>query len=186
MEKTTTPRLKQRYVQEILPRLKEQFSIENVMAVPRLEKVVINMGLGAAKERKELLKEASGHLATLSGQRPVITKSKHSIAGFKLREGMEIGAKVTLRRDRMYEFLDRLISVAIPRIRDFRGLSRKAFDGRGNYSMGLSEQSVFPEIDLDSVNTVTGMNITIVTTAKDDAQAEALLTEVGMPFQKVS
>ncbi len=185
-EQGPKPRLRIKYDEEIHQKLGERFSIKNTMAIPRLQKVVVNMGLGAAKENKELLKEASSHLGILTGQRPVITKARRSIAGFKLREGMQIGLKVTLRGARMYEFLDRLISLAIPRIRDFRGLSRKSFDGRGNYSMGLNEQSVFPEIDLDSVKNVTGMNITIVTTAVDDAQAEALLEAVGMPFKKAS
>ncbi len=180
------PRLKTKYDSEIRDSLKEKFSIKNVMAVPRLEKVVVSMGVGEAKENKEILKEASEHLATLTGQRPVITKARKSVAGFKLREGMPIGLKVTLRRNRMYEFLDRLITLAIPRIRDFRGLSRKSFDGRGNYSMGLNEQSVFPEIDLDKIKNVAGMNITIVTSAENDAQAESLLQEVGMPFKKAS
>ncbi|HET9482305.1 MAG TPA: 50S ribosomal protein L5 [Candidatus Polarisedimenticolia bacterium] len=180
------PRLRRKYQDEVVPSLRESFQITNPMAVPRLTKVVVSMGLGAAKENKELLKEAAGHLATLTGQKPVVTKARQSIAGFKVREGMEVGMKVTLRRDRMWEFLDRLIAVAIPRIRDFRGFSRKAFDGRGNYSIGLSEQSVFPEIDLDSVKNVIGMNITVVTTAGDDARATALLEALGMPFQKVS
>lgn len=178
------PRLQLLYEDEIRDAIQKQFSIENRMACPRLEKIVINMGLGEAKENKEMLKEAASHLATLCGQRAIITKARRSIAGFKLREGMNIGLKATLRRDRMYEFLDRLICLAVPRIRDFRGLSRKSFDGRGNYSMGLSEQSVFPEIDLDSVKNVVGMTLTMVTTAKTDAEAEALLTAFGMPFTR--
>lgn len=182
MSDDPTPRLKERYRKEIAPSLMEKFSIKNPMAVPRLDKVVINMGVGAAKENKELITEAAGHLATLAGQRPVVTKARNSIAGFKLREGMKVGLKVTLRRDRMWEFLDRLVSLAIPRVRDFRGLPRKSFDGRGNYSFGLSEQTVFPEIDLDSVKQVQGMDVTIVTTAKDDGQGEALLEALGWPF----
>jgi large subunit ribosomal protein L5 len=178
------PRLKQKYDDEIRAALKEKFSIANVMAIPRLEKMVLNMGVGAAKESKEVLTEAAAHLATIAGQKPVITKARRSIAGFKLREGMNVGLKVTLRRERMWEFLDRLITLAIPRLRDFRGLSRKAFDGRGNYSFGLSEQSVFPEIDLDSIKHVQGMHVTFVTSAPNDEQAEALLQLLGFPFQR--
>jgi large subunit ribosomal protein L5 len=178
------PRMRAKFENEARPFLMEKFEIKNRLAVPRFEKIVVNMGVGAAKESKELLGECAGHLATLSGQKPVITKARKSIAGFKLREGMQVGLKVTLRRQRMWEFLDRLITLAIPRVRDFRGLSRKAFDGRGNYSFGLNEQSVFPEIDLDSVKNVQGMNITIVTTAGDDGKGEALLQQMGMPFQK--
>ncbi len=183
-EKPPTPRLRVKFDQEIQLLLMEKLGLKNVMQVPRLEKVVINMGVGQAKENKEIIDEVGKHLKSLSGQRPVVTRARHSVAGFKLREGMKIGLKVTLRRERMYEFLDRLISIAIPRVRDFRGLSRKAFDGRGNYSLGLTEQTVFPEIDLDSVKHVQGMNVTIVTTAASDAQAEALLQALGLPFQK--
>lgn len=184
MSEVIVPRLKKKYAEEIAPALKEKFSISNPMAIPRLEKIVLNMGVGAAKENKEILTEAAGHLATIAGQKPVVTKSRHSIAGFKLREGMNVGLKVTLRRDRMWEFLDRLITLAIPRLRDFRGLSRKSFDGRGNYSFGLSEQTVFPEIDLDSIKHVQGMHVTFVTSAVTDEQAEALLQLMGWPFQR--
>jgi len=180
----TMPRLQALYESEIRSAIQKEFSIENEMAVPKVQKIVINMGVGEAKENKELLKMAFVHLMTLAGQKPVVTKARRSVAGFKLREGMNIGLKVTLRRDRMWEFLDRLISLAVPRIRDFRGLSRTAFDGRGNYSMGLSEQSVFPEIDLDTVKSVVGMTVTIVTSAKTDAESEALLKGFGMPFKR--
>jgi large subunit ribosomal protein L5 len=179
------PRLREKYERDVVPMLMEKFSIKNRMAVPRLLKVGINMGVRKEKESKEYFDEVTKHLATLSGQKPVVTKSRKSIAGFKVREGDKVGLKVTLRRDRMWEFLDRLISLAIPRLRDFRGLSRKAFDGRGNYTMGITEQTVFPEVDADSVNNTQGMDITVVTTAADDAQAQELLLGLGMPFQAV-
>ena len=178
------PRMREKYEREVVPMLMEKFSIKNRLAVPRLLKIGINMGVRKEKESKEYFDEVTKHLATLAGQKPVVTKSRLSIAGFKVREGDKVGLKVTLRRDRMWEFLDRLVSLAIPRLRDFRGLSRKAFDGRGNYTMGISEQTVFPEVDPDSVNNTQGMDITVVTTAADDAKAQALLLGLGMPFQR--
>ena len=177
------PRLKEKYDSEVRSSLIEEFGYSNVMSVPRVEKVVINMGVGDAIKDSKKLKAAVNELAKISGQRPVVTKAKKSIAGFKLRDGMSIGCKVTLRRDRMYEFLDRLIQVALPRVRDFRGLNGKAFDGRGNYAMGLKEQLVFPEIDYDQVEDVRGMDIVIVTTAETDQEAKALLRGFDMPFR---
>jgi large subunit ribosomal protein L5 len=177
------PRLREKYERDVVPMLMERFSIKNRLAVPKVEKIVINMGIGKGKETKEYADEVAKHLAALSGQRPVVTRSRLSIAGFKLREGMKVGLKVTLRRDRMWEFLDRLISLAIPRLRDFRGLSRRAFDGRGNYSLGLSEQTVFPEVDIDTVQNVQGMDVTLVTNAREDARALAMLQALGMPFK---
>jgi large subunit ribosomal protein L5 len=177
------PRLREKYERDVIPMLMERFSIKNRLAVPKVEKIVINMGIGKGKETKEYADEVAKHLAALSGQRPVVTRSRLSIAGFKLREGMKVGLKVTLRRDRMWEFLDRLISLAIPRLRDFRGLSRRAFDGRGNYSLGLSEQTVFPEVEIDTVQNVQGMDVTLVTNAKEDARALAMLQALGMPFK---
>ncbi len=181
---TKKPRLREKYERDVVPMLMERFSIKNRLAVPRLEKIVINMGIGKGKEIKEYADEVGKHLAALSGQKPVVTLSRLSISGFKLREGMKVGLKVTLRRDRMWEFLDRLVSLAIPRLRDFRGLSRKSFDGRGNYSMGLSEQTVFPEVDIETVNNVQGMDVTLVTGAHDDARALAMLEALGLPFQR--
>jgi len=178
------PRLREKYERDVIPLLMQKFSIQNRMAVPRVIKVGINMGVRKEKESKEYFDEVSKHLALLAGQRPVVTRARKSIAGFKVRENDKVGLKVTLRRDRMWEFLDRLISLAIPRLRDFRGLSRKAFDGRGNYTMGISEQTVFPEVDADSVNQEQGMDITVVTTAGDDAKAQELLLALGMPFQQ--
>jgi large subunit ribosomal protein L5 len=178
------PRLKQRYLSDIRPALKDTLGLPNVMQVPRLEKIVINMGVGAATQQKSLLDGAVTDLTAIAGQKPLVTKARNSIAGFKLREGQEIGAKVTLRGDRMWEFLDRLISLAIPRMRDFRGLSATAFDGRGNYTFGLNEQLVFPEIDYDKVDAVRGMDITIVTTARDNAEGKALLDAFGFPFRR--
>ncbi|MBU0756306.1 MAG: 50S ribosomal protein L5 [Planctomycetes bacterium] len=183
-KKTPAPRLKDKYRDEVFPKIKEKYSLENVMEVPKIQKVVVNMGVGGAKENKSMLEAAVRDLGIITGQKPMIAKARASVAGFKLREGMPIGCKVTLRGTRMWEFLDRLISVAIPRIRDFRGLSRKSFDGRGNYSMGIGEQIVFPEIDLDSVQFVQGMDIAIVTTAPNDAMATDLLELLGMPFKK--
>jgi large subunit ribosomal protein L5 len=181
---TKKPRLREKFERDVVPMLMERFSIKNRLAVPRLEKIVINMGIGKGKEIKEYADEVGKHLAALSGQKPVVTLSRLSISGFKLREGMKVGLKVTLRRDRMWEFLDRLVSLAIPRLRDFRGLSRKSFDGRGNYSMGLSEQTVFPEVDIETVNNVQGMDVTLVTDARDDARALAMLEALGLPFQR--
>jgi large subunit ribosomal protein L5 len=177
------PRLKTRYRDEVRARLQEQLGLGNVMQVPTLEKIVINMGVGRATQQPSLLEGAVADLTVIAGQKPVVTKAKHSIAGFKLREGQSIGAKVTLRGDRMWEFLDRLISIAIPRIRDFRGLSATAWDGRGNYTFGLNDQTVFPEIDYDKIDTPRGMDITIVTTATDDAAGKALLDAFGFPFR---
>jgi len=178
------PRLKTRYNDEIKSRVREQLGLGNVMQVPTLEKIVINMGVGRATQQPSLLEGAVADLTVIAGQKPVVTKAKHSIAGFKLREGQSIGAKVTLRGDRMWEFLDRLISIAIPRIRDFRGLSATAWDGRGNYTFGLNDQTVFPEIDYDRIDTSRGMDITIVTTATDDAAGRALLDAFGFPFRQ--
>jgi len=178
------PRLKQRYLSEIRTALKDQLELPNIMQVPRLEKIVLNMGVGGATQQKSLLDGAVTDMTAIAGQKPLVTKARNSIAGFKLREGQEIGAKVTLRGDRMWEFLDRLISLAIPRVRDFRGLSPKAFDGRGNYTFGVDEQLVFPEIDYDKVDAVRGMDITIVTTARDNAEGKALLDAFGFPFRR--
>jgi large subunit ribosomal protein L5 len=177
-------RLQERYKQEIVPSLMEKFNYTSVMEVPKVEKIVINMGIGDAVSNAKVLDTAVEELTALTGQKPVVTKAKKSIAGFKLREGMPIGAKVTLRGERMYEFLDKLISISLPRVRDFRGISKKAFDGRGNYTLGVKEQLIFPEIDYDKVNKVRGMDIVIVTTANTDEEARELLTQVGMPFQK--
>ncbi|HEX4866928.1 MAG TPA: 50S ribosomal protein L5 [Acidimicrobiales bacterium] len=178
------PRLKAKYDAEIRDALKEQLGLANVMQVPRLEKIVLNMGVGAAVAQPSLLEGAVKDLATISGQKPIITKAKKSIAGFKLREGNAIGTKVTLRGARMWEFLDRLISLSIPRIRDFRGLNPKAFDGRGNYTFGVTEQLIFPEIDYDAIDAPRGMDITIVTTAKTNAEGKALLDAFGFPFKR--
>jgi large subunit ribosomal protein L5 len=178
------PRLKQRYEQEILPRLKDELSLGNVMQVPRLEKIVVNMGVGQATQQKSLLEGAVTDLTLITGQKPSVRKATKSIAGFKLRAGNEIGAKVTLRGARMWEFYDRLVSITIPRIRDFRGMSPTQFDGRGNYTFGLNEQLVFPEIDYDKIDTVRGMDITIVTTAATDDQGRALLRALGFPFRR--
>ncbi|WP_321369792.1 50S ribosomal protein L5 [uncultured Desulfuromusa sp.] len=177
-------RLKQAYIQEQVPALMKEFQYKTVMEVPRIEKIVLNMGLGEAIQNPKLLESAVDELARISGQKAIITKSKKSIAGFKLREDMSIGACVTLRQDRAWEFLDRLVNVALPRVRDFKGISPKAFDGRGNYTLGIREQLIFPEIDLDKIAQVSGLNITIVTTAKTDEEGRALLTGLGMPFRK--
>ena len=178
------PRLKQRYRTEIVPRLVEQFGYGNVMQVPRVTKVVVNMGVGEAARDAKLIEGAVRDLATITGQKPVIRKATKSIAQFKLREGMPIGAKVTLRGDRMWEFLDRLLTIALPRIRDFRGLSGTQFDGNGNYTFGLSEQSMFHEIDIDRIDRPRGMDITVVTTAATDDQGRALLRQLGFPFKE--
>lgn len=177
-------RLKERYQKEIAPALAKEFDIKNKMAIPKIEKVVINSGMGEAISNSKLLDAAVDELKTISGQKPVVTKAKKSIANFKLRQGMPIGAMVTLRGDRMYEFLDRLISIALPRVRDFRGVSAKSFDGRGNYTLGIREQLIFPEIDFNKVDKTRGMNISIVTTAKTDEEARALLKAIGMPFRQ--
>ena len=178
------PRLKTRYDDEIRTALKEQLGLANVMQVPRLEKIVINMGVGAAVGQPSLLEGAVKDLTTIAGQKPVITKARQSIANFKLREGNAIGTKVTLRGARMWEFLDRLISLAIPRVRDFRGLNPRSFDGRGNYTFGVNDQLIFPEVDYDSIDAPRGMDITIVTTAKTDAEGKALLDAFGFPFKR--
>jgi large subunit ribosomal protein L5 len=177
-------RLQERYKSEIVPSLMEKFSYSSVMQVPKIEKIIINMGVGEAVSNSKVLDTAVEELTAIAGQKPLITRAKKSIAGFKLREGMPIGSKVTLRGERMYEFLDKLISVSLPRVRDFRGISKKSFDGRGNYTLGVKEQLIFPEIDYDKVNKVRGMDIVIVTTANTDEEARELLTQVGMPFQK--
>ena len=179
-----TPRLKKQYNEKIKPSLQKQFGYKNVMMTPRLEKVVINMGVGDAVNDRKAVEQALDELTKIAGQKPVITKAKKSIASFKLRVGMAVGCKVTLRKDRMYEFLDRLVTVALPRVRDFRGLSPKSFDGRGNYALGLKEHIVFPEINYDQVEKVRGMDIIVCTTAKSDAEARALLTEFNFPFRK--
>ena len=177
-------RLKQAYLQEQVPALMKEFQYKSVMEVPRIEKVVLNMGLGEAIQNPKLLESAVEELEHIAGQKPVITKSKKAIASFKLREDVPIGACVTLRQSRAWEFLDRLINVALPRVRDFKGISAKAFDGRGNYTLGVREQLIFPEIDLDKIAKVSGLNITIVTTAKTDEEGRALLAGLGMPFRK--
>jgi large subunit ribosomal protein L5 len=178
------PRLKTRYDGEIRAQLKDRLEFDNIMMVPRLEKIVINMGVGRATQQQSLLEGAVRDLTLIAGQKPLITKAKKSIAGFKLREGQNIGCKVTLRGDRMWEFLDRLISLAIPRIRDFRGLPPKGFDGRGNYTFGVTEQLIFPEIDYDKIDAPRGMDITIVTTARNNAEGRALLDAFGFPFRR--
>lgn len=180
----STVRLKEHYQNTVVPALTKEFNYTNVMAVPKIEKVTLNMGLGEAIGNQKLLDACVADLATISGQRPVITKARKSIAQFKLREGMSIGCMVTLRGDRMYEFLDRLLNLALPRVRDFRGVSQKAFDGRGNYTLGIREQLIFPEIDYNKVEKLKGMNICITTTANNDAEARALLRQMGMPFTK--
>jgi len=177
-------RLKERYQKEIAPSLAKEFGIENPMAVPRLDKIVLNMGMGEAIANAKVLDTAVTELTSIVGQKPVITKAKKSFASFKLRQGMPIGVMVTLRGERMYEFFDRLVSVALPRVRDFRGVSPKAFDGRGNYTIGIREQLIFPEIDFNKVDKLRGMNISIVTTAGNDEQARALLKSLGMPFRQ--
>jgi large subunit ribosomal protein L5 len=178
------PRLRQRYETEIREQLRTELGVSNVMEVPRLQKIVINMGVGKATQQQSLLEGAVADLQLIAGQRPVVTKARRSIAAFKLREGMSIGCMVTLRGDRMWEFFDRLISIAIPRIRDFRGLSPRSFDGRGNYTFGVTEQLIFPEIDYDKVDTPRGMDITIVTSGRTDAEGRALLSAFGFPFRR--
>jgi large subunit ribosomal protein L5 len=178
------PRLKDKYRDEVRGALKDELQIGNVMEVPRFEKIVLNCGVGRATQQQSLLDGAVADLTVITGQKPLVTRAKKSIAGFKLREGNAIGAKVTLRGDRMWEFYDRLVSIAIPRIRDFRGLNPKSFDGRGNYTFGVTEQLIFPEIDYDKIDTVRGMDITIVTTARTDDQGRALLRAMGFPFRR--
>ncbi|MEW9502728.1 50S ribosomal protein L5 [Jeotgalibacillus marinus] len=177
-------RLKEKFNNEITPALVSKFNYTSVMQVPKIDKIVINMGVGDAVQNTKSLDTAVEELATITGQKPLVTKAKKSIAGFRLREGMPIGAKVTLRGERMYQFLDKLISVSLPRVRDFRGISKKSFDGRGNYTLGVKEQLIFPEIDYDKVSKVRGMDIVIVTTANSDEESRELLTQFGMPFQK--
>lgn len=177
-------RLKERFHNDVTPQLMQKFNYMTVMQVPKIEKVVINMGVGEAVSNSKVLDSAVDELQTISGQKPIVTKAKKSIAGFKLREGMPIGVKVTLRGDRMYYFLDKLFNVALPRVRDFRGVPTKAFDGRGNYTLGLKEQLIFPEIEYDKVDKTRGMDIVIVTTAKTDEEARELLDQLGMPFAK--
>ena len=179
----TPPRLKEKFVKEVAPALMKEFEFKNPNAVPRLHKIVINMGVGEATQNAKVLDPAASELATITGQKPVITRAKKSIAAFKVREGMPIGAMVTLRGHRMYEFLDRLVNVALPRVRDFRGVSTKSFDGRGNYTLGLKDQLAFPEIDYAKVDKLKGMNVTIVTTARSDNEARALLKHMGVPFR---
>ncbi|MFC3040911.1 50S ribosomal protein L5 [Virgibacillus xinjiangensis] len=176
--------LKQKYQDEITPSLMNKFNYDSVMQVPGLEKIVINMGVGDAVQNSKALDDAVEELALISGQKPMVTRAKKSIAGFRLREGMPIGAKVTLRGERMYEFLQKLIAVSLPRVRDFRGISKKAFDGRGNYTLGVKEQLIFPEINYDKVSKVRGMDIVIVTSSNTDEEARELLAQLGMPFQK--
>jgi len=177
-------RLRDKYKKEIAPAIAKEFDIKNPMAIPQIEKIVVNMGVGEAISNAKILDTAVEELRSITGQKPVVTKAKKSIASFKLRQGMNIGTMVTLRGERMYEFLDRLISVALPRVRDFRGVSAKAFDGRGNYTLGIREQLIFPEIDFNKVDKTRGMNISIITSAKTDEQSRALLKALGMPFRQ--
>ena len=178
-----TPRLKEKYRSEIIPALEKQLEIQNINQVPRLEKIVVNMGVGAAASDSKLLDAAMNDMRIITGQQPMITRARKSIAGFHIRTGMAIGCKVTLRGDRMWEFLDRLLSIALPRVRDFRGISPTSFDGRGNYSLGITEQLIFPEIDYDKIDRTRGMDITFVTTAENDKDAKALLDALGFPFK---
>jgi large subunit ribosomal protein L5 len=182
-EEVPMPRLADQYQKEIVPELIKQFGYKSVMEVPRIEKIVLNMGVGEAVNDKKILENAVGDLTLISGQKPIVTKARKSIAGFKIRTGYPIGCKVTLRHIRMYEFLDRLISVAIPRVRDFRGISGRAFDGRGNFNMGVKEQIIFPEIEYDKIDALRGLNVTIATTAKTDDEARALLSAFRFPFR---
>ena len=177
-------RLQERYNNEVIKSLMEKFNYSSTMQAPKLEKIVLNVGVGDAVNNSKLLEDAVAELTLITGQKPVITKAKKSIAGFKLREGAPIGCKVTLRAEKMYEFLDKLVSVSLPRVRDFRGVSRNAFDGRGNYTLGVKEQLIFPEIDFDKVNKIRGMDIVFVTTADNDDEGRELLAQLGMPFQK--
>ena len=177
-------RLQEKYMKEVAPALMEKFNYKNVMEIPKIDKIVINMGIGDAKENPKWLEKAVEEMELIAGQKPVITKAKKSVANFKLREGMPIGAKVTLRKDKMYYFMDKLVSVTLPRVRDFRGINPNAFDGRGNYALGIKEQLIFPEIEYDKVEKVRGMDIIFVTTAKSDEEARELLKLLGMPFSK--
>lgn len=178
------PRLESYFREEVAPAMKKEFGYSSSMEIPRLKKVVVNMGLGEAIQNPKIIESAVEELGTITGQKPVVTRAKKSVAHFKLREGMRIGARVTLRRAKMYEFFDRMVSLAIPRVRDFKGVSPKAFDGRGNYTLGIREQIVFPEINYDKIEKITGMNVTIVTSAKTDEEGLALLKKLGMPFRK--
>lgn len=178
------PRLQKQYQEEVVPKLMSDFGYTNPMQVPKLTKIAVNMGLGEAIQNSKLIDQAVGDLAAITGQKPVITRAKKSIATFKLREGMAIGVAVTLRRDRMFEFYDRLVNIALPRVRDFRGISPRSFDGRGNFSLGVKEQIIFPEIDYDKIDRVKGLNVTVVTSANTDDEARRLLTYLGMPFRK--
>ena len=182
-DKRLKARLHEKYEKEVKPALMKEFGLKNPMAAPKLHKIVVNMGLGEATQNAKILEGAVGDLTTVVGQKPVVTKAKKSIAAFKVREGMPIGAMATLRGDQMYEFFDRLVNIALPRVRDFRGVSTKSFDGRGNYTLGLRDQLIFAEIDYAKVDKLKGMNVTIVTTAKDDEQARSLLKHMGMPFR---
>lgn len=182
-KKVPTPRLMDRYFKEVVPKLRDKFARTNVLSLPRLRKIVVNMGVGKAITEKKFMEEAVEAMKTIAGQKPVVTRSRQSIAGFKLREGQAVGCKVTLRGKRMYEFLDRLISLALPRVRDFRGLDPKGFDGNGNYSLGLTEQLVFPELNPDKFTSVQGMHVTIVTNSGNDDESRELLRAIGMPFR---
>ncbi|MDR7857639.1 50S ribosomal protein L5 [Tissierella sp.] len=177
-------RLKEKYTNEVVKALMEKFQYENIMQVPRLEKVIINMGVGEARDNPKILESAVKELEIIAGQKAVVTKAKKSIANFKLREGMNVGTKVTLRGERMYEFLDKLMNIALPRVRDFRGVSDTSFDGRGNYALGIKEQLIFPEIEYDKIDSIRGLDIVIVTTAETDEEAKAFLAQMGMPFKK--
>lgn len=181
----SVPRLQKKYSEEIVPRLKEQFEYSSVMQVPKLEKICINQGVGAATQDKKLADVSQSEISSIAGQKAVLVKSKKAVSNFKLREGMAIGTKVTLRKRQMWEFLDRLLAVALPRVRDFRGINDKSFDGRGNYTMGIKEQIIFPEIDIDKLNKINGMDITFVTSARTDKEAYELLRELGMPFRNL-
>ncbi len=178
------PRLKEKYQNEVVASLMEKFKYESVMEVPKLEKVVINMGLGEGRDNPKIIESAVKELELIAGQKPLVTKAKKSIANFKLREGMSVGSKVTLRGDRMYQFLDKLMNIALPRVRDFRGVSDTAFDGRGNYALGIKEQLIFPEIEYDKIDSIKGLDVAIVTTAKTDEEAKVFLKEMGMPFKR--
>ena len=182
-EPKTIPRMQDKYQREVVPQLMKDFAYKNLLEAPRLEKIVVNMGLGEAIQNIKTIDHASEELGLITGQKPIVTRAKKSISNFKLRAGMPIGCSVTLRRQRMYEFLDRLINIALPRVRDFRGISGKAFDGRGNYTMGIREQIIFPEINYDKIDKIRGMNVTIVTTAKTDEEAKTFLKYMGMPFR---
>lgn len=179
-----TSRLKEKYTNEVVPFLVERFKYENIMQVPRLEKIVLNMGLGSSKENPKAIENAVKELETITGQHPIVTKARKSIANFKLREGMNVGVKVTLRGEKMYDFLDKFMNISLPRVRDFRGISSKSFDGRGNYAVGIKEQLIFPEIEYDMVDQIRGMDIVVVTTANTDEEAKELLDKMGMPFKK--